>query len=91
MMDGPLELEEETRKLVSGAISKIDIALSEWDASKNKPSELARKVRELRRFHALLSGWERESLRGGRGRDSAEGRLRKFVAICREMEEAGLA
>ncbi len=90
-MDDPLELEEETRKLVSGAISKMDTALSEWDAAKKKPRELEGRVRAIRRFHSLLSGWERESLKGGRGRDSAEGRLRKFVAICREMEEAGLA
>jgi uncharacterized protein (DUF2461 family) len=85
-------LEAETQKKVGDSLSKIGVALSEWDAAKKKPRDLEKQVRHLRRFYGLLSDWEEESLKGSRRRDtvSAAERLRRFVDICREIEAAGI-
>lgn len=86
----PLELETETQKVVSASISKIEVALSEWDSARKKPGDLESQVAKLRRFCELLSGWERDSLMGSRDTASAQKRLRRFTEICREIESSGV-
>jgi len=86
----PPELEAQTQRLVSISLSKMEVAISEWDSAKHKPEGFSSQVESLRRFHRLLSDWERESLKGGRGTGSALKRLRRFSEICREIEKSGL-
>ncbi len=83
-----LELESETQRVVSKSISKIEVALSEWDSAKKKPDDLEGKVAYLRRFYELLTGWERDSLTGSKDTASAQKRLRRFAEICRDIESA---
>ncbi len=86
----PSELESETRRMVSISLSKLEIALSEWDAAKQKPRDLEGEVAALRHFHGMLSGWEKESLKGAPGTKAALLRLRRFSEICRKMELSGV-
>ena len=79
-----LSLEAETLGRVSGSLSKIEVALAELSALKDRtPAQEA--VRSyLERSHALLSGWAREALTGPK--EDAVSRLRRFSEICRELE-----
>ncbi|MFH0885433.1 MAG: hypothetical protein V1861_07025 [Candidatus Micrarchaeota archaeon] len=86
----PLELEAETQKVVSASISKIEVALSEWDSAKKKPDDLNNQVACLRRFYGLLTKWEKNSLSGSKDTASAQKRLRRFAEICTEIESSGM-
>ncbi len=88
---GPLRLEEETQKIVSDSLSKIEAAISEWDSSKDKPADLKGQVRSLRRFHGLLSAWARDSQKGPKDEASATMRLRRFYEICSKIDDAGMS
>ncbi len=91
-MDDYLEkaavLERETREKVSESLSKIEIALSEWDAAKEKPGKLEKRIEYLRLSHRLLSGWATCSLRAQGGAESSLERLRDFTEICSRLEKA---
>ncbi len=84
---GPDEFEELAREKVSESLSAIEVALSEWEASKTKPKVLAGRIRYLRSSYELLSGWEKESLRGNRDRESTLARIERFVAMCGRLEK----
>ena len=83
-------LEAETHRLVSMSISKMEVAIAEWDASKRKPEGLSQQMKDIRRFHRILSEWERDSLKGARDVKGAARRLRRFSEICRDIEKSGL-
>jgi len=87
----PQELEAETQKIVSASISKMEVALSEWDSAKKRPDDLAGQVAHLRRFYKLLTKWERDSLKGGKDLASVQKRLRRFMEICGEIEFSGMS
>lgn len=86
----PQELEADTQKVVSASISKIEVALTEWDSARRKPEDLRGQVAQLRRFCTLLSSWEKASLSGSRDTASAQKRLRRFFEICRKIESSGV-
>ncbi len=81
----PLELEEDTLRLVSSSLSAIETALAEWDASE-KPKDMERGTQYLRMSHCMLSAWSRESLLGRKDSKSARVRMKKFSEICRKLE-----
>ncbi|MEW6036253.1 MAG: hypothetical protein AB1529_06580 [Candidatus Micrarchaeota archaeon] len=81
-------LEAETQKKVSDSLSKIEAALAYWDAAKKKPRRLVRRIAYLKMSHELLSGWEKESLKGSRDFSSVLTRLGKFADICERLERA---
>lgn len=85
-----IELEAETQRMVSDSISKMEVAISEWDSAKKKPDDLSDVVEGIRRFHELLSAWERKSLAGSRDTASIRKRLARFTEICAEIESSGL-
>jgi hypothetical protein len=82
-------LEAETRSMVSSALSKIEVALAEWDNAKEKPPEYAGKIEYFRRVHAALAGWMKASLLGSRDRESVIARLARFAQISRELSFPG--
>lgn len=84
-----LELEEETLLKVSDSISKIEVALSEWNAAGKKPKKLEKRIAYLIYSHKLLSGWAKESLKGKRDPRSSLLRLQKFADMCDELERKG--
>ncbi len=88
--DDALRVEEETRQKVSDSLSRIEVALSEWDLAKRKPKGLEGRISYLRRFHGLLSRWEKDSLKGRRDGASVRERLRRFMEICRGIESSGM-
>jgi hypothetical protein len=81
-------LEAETQKKVSDSLSKIEVALSYWDAAKKKPRRLARRIAYLKMSYELLSSWEKESLKGSRDFAAVLSRLGKFADICDRLERA---
>ena len=83
-----LELESETQEKVSESLSKIDVALSEWDAAKKKPKKLERRIEYLRMSQSLLTEWARESLRGKRDTESTLARLQRFTEVCDRLDKA---
>jgi len=86
LMEKTFELESETRMKVSESISKIEVALSEWDAAKRKPKKLEKRIEYLQLSHKLLSGWAKESLKGKKDLQSAVDRLARFTEICDTLE-----
>lgn len=82
------ELESETQHKVSVSLSKIEVALSEWNAAKKKPKKLEKRIEYLRLSHSLLSGWARESLRGKRDSESTIDRLARFIELCDALDVA---
>ena len=86
-----LELEGQTQRVVSGSLSKIDVALTAWEGAKRKPKDVAMKLEYLRRSRALLAEWERCSLRGKKDGVSAAARLRDFVEICGMLDSGRAA
>lgn len=91
-MEGKLEanafeLEEETREKVSHSLSKIEVALADWEACKKKPAGLEGKVKVLRASYELLSEWEKKSLKGRKDFISTVKRLRGFTEICAKLRK----
>jgi|WetSurMetagenome_2_1015567.scaffolds.fasta_scaffold163053_2 hypothetical protein len=84
-----LEMEDETRHRVSGTLSKIEIALSEWDSAKDKPLEFADRIEYLRRMHNLLLQWMQNSLKGSQDPESAYLRLKAFTGLCHMFDFPG--
>lgn len=80
-----LRIEDEARQKVSSTISKIEVALSEWDGAKDKPPEYADRIEYLRRIHGFLLGWTRESLTGAKDAPSVYRRIQAFTRICRML------
>ncbi|MFH0885439.1 MAG: hypothetical protein V1861_07055 [Candidatus Micrarchaeota archaeon] len=81
------ELEAETRMKVSESISKIEVALSEWNAAKRKPKKLQKRIEYLQSSYKLLSDWEKDSLKGRRDLPSSVKRLKRFTEICDRLEK----
>ena len=54
------KVEKETMKIASGTLSALESALAAWDASKEKPEELAQKFRIVRheRVHRLAGTFQ---------------------------------
>ncbi len=84
------ELEADTQQKVSDSISKIEVALAEWDGAKKKPKQLAKRIEYLRKSHQLLSAWAMESLKGKRDFPSTVDRLRRFTELCQKIDSKGL-
>jgi hypothetical protein len=82
------ELESETRLKVSESLSKIEVALSEWDSARKKPKKLENRIEYLRLSHTLLSGWARDSLRGKKDEGSTISRLARFIELCDALDAA---
>jgi hypothetical protein len=83
-----IELEFETRLKVSDSLSKIEVALSEWDAAKKKPKRLEKRIEYLRLSHTMLSGWARDSLKGKKDQESTISRLARFIELCDALDVA---
>jgi hypothetical protein len=84
------ELEAETRSMVSNALSKIEVALSEWDGAKDKPPEFAGRIEYFRKVYTALTDWMKGSLRGPKDPESVLGRLERFAQISRELTFPGV-
>jgi len=82
------ELESETKLKVSESISKIEVALTEWETAKKKPKKLEKRIEYLRMSHTLLSGWARESLKGKKDINSTLFRLQRFTKLCGTLDRA---
>lgn len=83
-MDETLALEKKARNLASQSISKIEIALADWEQSK-KPKELTEKIKYLKKAHKLFSNWMKKSLKGKKDHASAQIRLKMFSDICYQL------
>jgi hypothetical protein len=79
-------LETQTQEKVSDSLSKIEVALADWEAARKKPKVLARRMEYLALSRAVLSGWMKDSLLGRKDPRSAAERLRRFSAICRRLD-----
>ena len=80
-------VEIETIHKVSHALSVLETALSEWEASEEKPEDLVMKFEGYRQFHNDLEEWEKRMLlSAGEHLDffSRVDRLRDFVFICKK-------
>ena len=77
-------IEQETIQRVSKTISALEVALSTWDASKEKPLDLKLKYMKYQWLHEALSGWEKKVLksRGTEDYNARVGHLHEFVSIC---------
>jgi hypothetical protein len=67
------------------ALSAIEIALSSWNASSEKPPEMEVRIERLRQFYDELAGWEKKALKTMAGRGEVGERvahLREFSDIC---------
>ena len=76
-------------KRVSHALSVLENALAEWEASEDKPFELEETFGNYRDFHLSLEQWEAKMLKTpGKELDffSRVDRLREYVNICRAHE-----
>ncbi|MEW6035843.1 MAG: hypothetical protein AB1529_04480 [Candidatus Micrarchaeota archaeon] len=83
------EYERELQRKVNKALSSVEVAIAQWDLSKDRPAELAETIEALRKFHKAFSEWERASVMGcGAGEDleASACRLEKFADLCREFE-----
>ena len=79
------DAEQETIHKVSRAISALEKALAEWDASEEKPEHLEEDFDRYRGFLEALGKWERKMLlSAGQELDffTRVDRLREFVEIC---------
>lgn len=81
-----IELEGETLTKVSDSLSKIEVALSDWDSAKRKPKALAPRIIFLRFAHKQLSAWAAASLKGKRDLASRARRFQDFISLCRKLE-----
>ncbi len=66
------------------ALSAIEVAIAQWNASAEKPPALELRINRLREFHGALSGWEKRMLRSMAKEDvgARVGHLREFSDIC---------
>ncbi len=78
-------LEMNTREKLSRSLSKIEIALADWDQSEEKPKKFMKKIAYLKKSHALFSNWMKKSLKGKKDSTSSRLRLQEFTEICREL------
>jgi hypothetical protein len=78
-------LESETLEKVSESISKIEVALADWDALERQPEELSKRMGFLKETHRILSAWARETLQGKKDFDSVTKRLDRFRQICKKI------
>ena len=78
------KLEKEALQKASYALSKIEVAISVWDASKKKPAKLKSRIVRLKNAHETLTRWSITVLKN---KKSDEGkrleRLHNFVQICK--------
>jgi len=77
--------EKETISRVNKTLSAIEKAVAAWDASKEKPVALKLKIMHLKRFHSMLSSWERKMLMAVSKHETMSRRvllLREFTEIC---------
>jgi hypothetical protein len=82
-----LDLEDITRNKVSHSLSKLEIAISEWDGAKKKPANLEPRMRFIRKTHLVLSEWLKASLSGENKPSEAKERLADFTRICLLLEQ----
>lgn len=82
------ELEADTQRKVSSSLSKIEVALSEWDSAKTKPPGLEPRIAYLRMSLEELSAWEIESLSGAKTEKASLERLRRFTELCDRLARA---
>ncbi len=78
-------LEMHTREKLSKSLSKIEIALADWDQSETKPKKFLKKITYLKKSHRLFSSWMKKSLKGKKDSTSSRLRLKEFTEICREL------
>jgi len=78
------QIEDETIHRVTKTLSSLEVAISTWDASKEKPIDLKLKYMKYRWLHEALSGWERKVLtnKGKANYPTRMGHLQEFVTIC---------
>lgn len=85
------EYEREVQRKVNKALSKIEVALAQWEMSAEKPEELAQQIEMLRSFYHYFSEWERMSVIGCSQNpdvESTAGRLEHFADLCDEFRGA---
>lgn len=81
------DLEIQAQQKVSRALSAIEVALSEWDATKKKPGILARRIEYLKMCHGIFSNWGKESLKGSKDINSTIKRLQSFTIMCEQLNK----
>jgi len=85
------EYEREVQRKVNKALSKIEVAIAQWDMSAEKPEELAQQIEALKSFHYYFSEWERISVMGCSANPDAAStaeRLEQFADLCDEFRGA---
>jgi uncharacterized protein (DUF2235 family) len=78
-------VEQETIEKVNHTIIVLENSIVAWEASPEKPAELAPKFEKYRRFRSALSDWATKALRARGKKEPLEERvkrLREFVEIC---------
>lgn len=78
-------IQRETVRRVNKTVTALEAALATWDASEEKPDDMAEKFENYRRFHDALEDWERKTLQAQKKNEKFETkvrRLREFVDIC---------
>lgn len=79
------EMENETINRVNKTLSALEVAISTWEASKEKSEDLKPKYMRYIWFHDALTQWERDMLIN-RGKERAYedrmARLQEFASIC---------
>lgn len=79
------QMEQLTMNKANKALTTIESALAAWDASEEKPEDMALVVNRLRFFHDAVAEWEKKMLISiSKGADISERveRLREFSNIC---------
>jgi|WetSurMetagenome_2_1015567.scaffolds.fasta_scaffold428076_2 hypothetical protein len=83
------EVEKEALERVNRTIILLEDALARWDNASEKPSELGEQAKRYRRLLVEFNGWARSMLLAKNSDDDFNarlGRLREFIAICRDYE-----
>jgi hypothetical protein len=78
-------LEEQTISRVERTVRALGDFLARWDSSESKPDSMFPEVVKIRKFHDLLSEWQKDALsaRGKGDEKSRLKRLRDFVVLCK--------
>lgn len=78
-------LEEQTISRVERTIRTLGEFLARWDSSESKPDSMFPEVVKIRKFHDLLSEWQKDAVssRGKGDEKSRVKRLRDFVVLCK--------
>ena len=84
-----IAIEEAARKKSLRSISAIEVALAEWEGSKDKSPFFAWKIDKLRKAHSLLSQWTKESLSGTTDTASRLSRLKSYTKMYSELYPEG--